>query len=147
MNVGPFYLYPSCSPYCLHGGVNQFQYRIYKKSTQCYEALSTCAAATCLDLADPSTMPLDIRPMTCPTRICTASDTLEADSSVAMLEFDKDIVDLPISFDLASAILNPQSLNLEISRVGNGTGLSFVYPNSSYTGLFTSSGTTVTLNT
>ena len=94
--------------------------RLYKvtSSGTCYEALTDCNG--CLDAS-----PVDAtaaRPLTCPTRICTSSDTLTA---AAMSTYDYDVTDLPKVIDVSTFITNPQSLTLDLVRVGNGTHTDF----------------------
>lgn len=123
-------------------GGNQIPMRLYKVHDQggaCFEALTDCAGC----LASAASNPNDLRPMSCPSRECQANDTMTVSVTEA---YDWDITDLPQTFDIATNIVSATSLTKDLFRVGNGTHLSFVPLNASYDGLFTFSGSSVTIN-
>ena len=62
------------------------------------------------------------------------------------MSYDYDITDLPKTFDISTNIVSPTSLTYDLIRIGNGTHLSYQALNSTYTGLFTITGTQVTIN-
>lgn len=112
--------------------------RLYQYSNgACYEALTHCSG--CLGGTDPT----HLRSITCPSRVCQANDTLAVSYNLTL---DLDVTDLPMTFDITQNITNPTNLTLDLLRIGNGTHLSYVALNSTYDGLFTLSGTQLTIN-
>lgn len=81
--------------------------------------------------------------MTCPTRECQANDTMTISATEA---YDWDITDLPKTFDITTNIVSATSLTKDLFRVGNGTHLDFVAFNTTFDGLFTVAGSSVTIN-
>lgn len=81
--------------------------------------------------------------MNCPSRVCQANDTMTVSATEA---YDWDITDLPKTFDITTNIVSATSLTKDLFRIGNGTHLDYVPLNTTYDGLFTVSGSSVTIN-